>query len=136
MHVSGYRSNNCENLSIKYVQQSESAIKKSIPQFRGILKSPAFELFAFATMWLPTQNRIFMHFFIDSQAIFRVFSLKLFSTKHDQHSASFQSLPKINRMFITRLICVMKVYIASPSKFCSLKILLFLGPLKYSLVPK
>ena len=29
-HVSGYCCNNCENLSIKYVQQSESAIKNQL----------------------------------------------------------------------------------------------------------
>ena len=52
--------------------------------------------------------------------------------KRDEHGASFQSSPKINRMLITRLTCIQRKFptpdqfIASTSKFS----------LKYSLVPK
>ena len=110
-HVSGYRCNNCENLSIKYVQQSESAIKN---QF---LNGGNFKFTCFWTLRLCNDVTsytkqdflaisFFVHFFIDRQVIFRLFTLKSFLAKHDQHGVSFQSLPKINCMLITRLICI------------------------------
>ena len=57
-----------------------------------------------------------MHFFIDSQAIFRLFTLKSFLAKHDQHGASFQSLPIENKLHAqdnTHLYTV-KVYYTQP----------------------
>ena len=50
--------------------------------------------------------------------------------KRDEHGASFQSTPKINRMLITRLICIQWKFttpdqLASPSKFCLLGFFFF-----------
>ena len=63
------------------------------------------------------------------------------SRKPDECGTSFQSSPKINRMFIARLICnTMKVYITRPVSLTIevllIKIVLFFRPLKKSLVSK
>ena len=55
--------------------------------------------------------------------------------KRDEHIASFQSTPKINRMLITRLICIQRKFttpdqLASPSKFCLLRFFFFFSTTK------
>ena len=90
----------------------------------GILNSPAFELFAFATMWLPTQNRISLLYWQASnlQAIYiKIVFGKTWST---WCVISIIAKNKLHAHHKTHL-HTMKVYIASPSTFCSLKILLF-----------
>ena len=58
------------------------------------------------------------------------------SRKRGEHSASFPSSPKINRMLYTKLLCIQWKFttpdqLASPSKFCSLRLFFFFRPLKY-----
>ena len=60
--------------------------------------------------------------------------------KRDENGASFQSSLKINRMLITRLLCIQWKFttpdqLASPSEFCSFNDCSFFRPLTYSLVP-
>ena len=73
---------------------------------RSNLNSLAFELFVLQQCFLHETGflryEIFMFFFIDGK---KSFSAKR-DQKLDQHSASFQSSPKINSMIITILICI------------------------------
>ena len=123
--------------STNYIQQSESAIKHRFLN-SGNLNLLAFELFASQQRGFLQETgfpclKLFMPFFIDG----RVRLFKSFSVKRDQHSASFQSSPKIKQHDHHKThLRTTKVYIAPKSKFLSLKILLFFQLPKYSLVPK
>ena len=66
----------------------------------------------------------------------RTFLNKRKSRKRGEHSASFPSPPKINRMLYRRLLSIQWKFttpdqLASPGKFCSLRLFFFFGPLKY-----
>ena len=98
----------------------------------GILNSPAFELFAFATMWLPTQNRISLLqvfcalFYWQSSNLQAIYIKIVFGKTWSTWCViSIIAKNKLHAHHKTHL-HTMKVYIASPSTFCSLKILLFL----------
>ena len=115
--------NNCENLSIKYVQ-SKSAIK------HRFLNSREFKISCFQTLCLLQQRGFlqetrfpFFHDLFNRRSSNR---FKSFSAKRDQHGASFQSSPKINSMLITRSFAYNKsLHYPTNEVFLISKILLF-----------
>ena len=132
--------------AIKYTKKQDFTAKSfSRPTLSTVEYSSGYLLF---TSYSKIFSELIEYVCIDTRKSSASIRQKLYiiakQQKRDEHGASFQTSPKINRMLITRLICIQRNFItpnqlASPidRRFAHYKRFFFFSTTKYSLlVPK